>query len=68
LFRLRLTRRLLAAEVVKQHGSVRKASYQNLLIGAVVGGHDGYDNFADHRDNYEQTEPATYSNALLHGI
>ncbi|KAL5989306.1 Endoglucanase [Asimina triloba] len=46
----------------------RKASDPNLLMGAVVGGPDAYDNFGDERDNYEQTEPATYNNAPLIGI
>ncbi|KAK8537929.1 hypothetical protein V6N13_096274 [Hibiscus sabdariffa] len=46
----------------------RKASDPNVLTGAVVGGPDAYDNFADERDNYEQTEPATYNNAPLLGI
>ncbi|KAF8413317.1 hypothetical protein HHK36_001295 [Tetracentron sinense] len=45
-----------------------KASDPNLLTGAIVGGPDAYDNFADERDNYEQTEPATYNNAPLLGI
>jgi len=46
----------------------RKASDPNLLTGAIVGGPDAYDNFADERDNYEQTEPATYNNAPLLGL
>ncbi|XP_028774859.1 endoglucanase 6 [Neltuma alba] len=46
----------------------KKSSDPNLLTGAVVGGPDAYDNFADERDNYEQTEPATYNNAPLIGI
>ncbi|KAK4748670.1 hypothetical protein SAY87_015256 [Trapa incisa] len=46
----------------------RKSSDPNLLTGAIVGGPDAYDNFADHRDNYEQTEPATYNNAPLMGV
>ncbi|KAH6804380.1 glycosyl hydrolase 9C2 [Perilla frutescens var. frutescens] len=46
----------------------RKGSDPNLLTGAIVGGPDAYDNFADQRDNYEQTEPATYNNAPLLGI
>ena len=46
----------------------RKASNPNLLVGAVVGGPDAYDNFADQRDNYEQTEPATYNNVPLFGL
>ncbi|XP_047327647.1 endoglucanase 6 [Impatiens glandulifera] len=45
----------------------RKASDPNQLTGAIVGGPDAYDNFADQRDNYEQTEPATYNNAPLLG-
>ncbi|CAD5316263.1 unnamed protein product [Arabidopsis thaliana] len=46
----------------------RKGSDPNLLTGAIVGGPDAYDNFADRRDNYEQTEPATYNNAPLLGV
>ncbi|OVA01951.1 Glycoside hydrolase [Macleaya cordata] len=46
----------------------RKGSDPNVLTGAIVGGPDAYDNFADERDNYEQTEPATYNNAPLIGI
>lgn len=46
----------------------RKASDPNLLDGAIVGGPDAYDNFADERDNYEQTEPATYNNAPILGV
>ncbi|XP_057809984.1 endoglucanase 6-like [Salvia miltiorrhiza] len=46
----------------------RNASDPNTLTGAVVGGPDAYDNFADHRDNYEQTEPATYNTAPLLGV
>ncbi|KAL2527711.1 Endoglucanase 6 [Abeliophyllum distichum] len=46
----------------------RKSSDPNLLMGALVGGPDAYDNFADQRDNYEQTEPATYNNAPFLGI
>ncbi|KZV35180.1 endo-glucanase 2 family protein [Dorcoceras hygrometricum] len=46
----------------------RKGSDPNLLTGATVGGPDAYDNFADERDNYEQTEPATYNNAPLMGL
>ncbi|KAL5999027.1 Endoglucanase [Asimina triloba] len=46
----------------------RKASDPNLLMGAIVGGPDAYDNFADDRKNYEQTEPTTYNNAPLLGV
>ncbi|KAK1302334.1 Endoglucanase 6 [Acorus calamus] len=46
----------------------RKGSDPNLLDGALVGGPDAYDNFADERDNYEQTEPATYNNAPILGV
>ncbi|XP_056174192.1 endoglucanase 19-like isoform X2 [Syzygium oleosum] len=46
----------------------RKAGDPNLLTGAIVGGPDAYDNFADQRNNYEQTEPATYNNAPLLGV
>ncbi|KAL8201017.1 hypothetical protein R6Q57_012356 [Mikania cordata] len=46
----------------------RKASDPNLLTGAVIGGPDAYDNFADQRGNFQQTEPATYNNAPLLGV
>ncbi|RAL50995.1 hypothetical protein DM860_005351 [Cuscuta australis] len=45
-----------------------KNSDPNLLVGAIVGGPDAYDSFADHRDNFEQTEPATYNSAPLIGV
>ncbi|WVZ72841.1 hypothetical protein U9M48_021240 [Paspalum notatum var. saurae] len=46
----------------------RSGSNPNLLDGATVGGPDEYDNFADERDNYEQTEATTYNNAPLMGV
>ncbi|MCO5564930.1 hypothetical protein L7F22_018600 [Adiantum nelumboides] len=39
----------------------------NLLIGAVSGGPDNFDKYADDRSNYEQSEPALYINAPLVG-
>ncbi|TQD88759.1 hypothetical protein C1H46_025648 [Malus baccata] len=39
----------------------------NVLVGAVVGGPDSKDNFADDRNNYQQSEPATYINAPFVG-
>ncbi|RVW19462.1 Endoglucanase 3 [Vitis vinifera] len=39
----------------------------NILIGAVVGGPNHDDKFYDDRDNYAQSEPATYINAPLVG-
>ncbi|XP_019184956.1 PREDICTED: endoglucanase 1-like [Ipomoea nil] len=39
----------------------------NTLVGAVVGGPDNRDNFADDRNNYQQSEPATYINAPFVG-
>ncbi|XP_058732107.1 endoglucanase 6 [Vicia villosa] len=45
-----------------------KRSNTNILTGAIVGGPDAYDDFADERKNYEQTEPATYNNAPLIGV
>uniref|UniRef100_A0A0D3G4H0 Endoglucanase n=1 Tax=Oryza barthii TaxID=65489 RepID=A0A0D3G4H0_9ORYZ len=47
---------------------VRKAGNPNLVDGAVVGGPDEHDGFADERSNYEQTEAATYNNAPLVGV
>uniref|UniRef100_A0A0A9ES92 Endoglucanase n=1 Tax=Arundo donax TaxID=35708 RepID=A0A0A9ES92_ARUDO len=43
------------------------AADQNVLVGAVVGGPDARDAFADDRDSYGQSEPATYINAPLVG-
>ncbi|VFQ59806.1 unnamed protein product [Cuscuta campestris] len=40
----------------------------NPLVGAVVGGPDDGDNFADDRNNFAQSEPATYINAPLVGL
>lgn len=39
----------------------------NVLVGAVIGGPDSKDNFADDRNNYQQSEPATYINAPFVG-
>ncbi|GMI66014.1 cellulase 2 [Hibiscus trionum] len=39
----------------------------NVLVGAVIGGPDSKDNFADDRNNYQQSEPATYINAPFIG-
>uniref|UniRef100_A0A0D9VBK9 Endoglucanase n=1 Tax=Leersia perrieri TaxID=77586 RepID=A0A0D9VBK9_9ORYZ len=41
---------------------------RNVLVGAVVGGPDAGDAFADSRDNYAQAEPSTYTNAPLVGV
>eukprot|EP01018_Ginkgo_biloba_P032228 Gb_26728 [translate_table: standard] len=46
----------------------RQGSDPNVLVGALVGGPDQNDNFVDERDNYEQTEPATYNNAPMVGV
>ena len=39
----------------------------NVLEGAIVGGPDNRDNFADDRNNYQQSEPTTYINAPFVG-
>ncbi|XP_027101547.1 endoglucanase 1-like [Coffea arabica] len=39
----------------------------NILVGAILGGPDSRDNFADDRNNYQQSEPATYINAPFVG-
>ncbi|KAH6778742.1 glycosyl hydrolase 9B13 [Perilla frutescens var. hirtella] len=39
----------------------------NVLVGAILGGPDNRDTFADDRDNYQQSEPATYINAPFVG-
>ncbi|CAL4896239.1 unnamed protein product [Urochloa decumbens] len=46
----------------------RQAGNPNVLEGAVVGGPDEYDDFADERNNYQQTEAATYNTAPLLGV
>ena len=40
----------------------------NLLTGAVVGGPDIKDSYADSRSDYEHSEPTTYINAPLVGL
>lgn len=39
----------------------------NTLVGAIVGGPDSHDSFSDDRNNYQQSEPATYINAPFVG-
>ncbi|KAI0500756.1 hypothetical protein KFK09_018972 [Dendrobium nobile] len=39
----------------------------NVLVGAIVGGPDSSDGFADDRANYQQSEPSTYINAPMVG-
>lgn len=39
----------------------------NVLVGAILGGPDSSDNFADDRNNHQQSEPATYINAPFVG-
>eukprot|EP00249_Psilotum_nudum_P036831 c8844_g1_i2 orf=824-2725(-) len=46
----------------------RSGSDPNVLLGAVVGGPDHDDNYADDRVNYEQSEPATYNNGPIVGV
>lgn len=40
----------------------------NVLTGAILGGPDNRDSFADDRNNYQQSEPATYINAAVVGV
>jgi hypothetical protein len=40
----------------------------NVLVGAIVGGPDNRDDFVDDRNNYQQSEPATYINAPFVGV
>ncbi|OIW09400.1 hypothetical protein TanjilG_20997, partial [Lupinus angustifolius] len=40
----------------------------NDLVGAIVGGPDSNDNFSHDRNNYQQSEPATYINAPFVGV
>lgn len=39
----------------------------NVLVGAILGGPNSNDNFSDDRNNYQQSEPATYINAPFVG-
>ncbi|KAL5997296.1 Esterase/lipase/thioesterase [Asimina triloba] len=39
----------------------------NILVGSVIGGPDSNDNFADDRNNFQQSEPTTYINAPFVG-
>ncbi|KZV43052.1 hypothetical protein F511_41378 [Dorcoceras hygrometricum] len=40
----------------------------NVLVGAIIGGPDNRDNFSNDRNNYQQSEPATYINAPFVGV
>lgn len=40
----------------------------NVLVGAIIGGPDNRDNFLNDRNNYQQSEPATYINAPFVGV
>ncbi|XP_073306220.1 endoglucanase 1-like [Primulina huaijiensis] len=40
----------------------------NVLVGAIIGGPDNRDNFWNDRNNYQQSEPATYINAPFVGV
>ncbi|KAL3517414.1 hypothetical protein ACH5RR_020003 [Cinchona calisaya] len=44
-----------------------KSPNPNILVGAIVGGPDKQDRFADQRSDYEKSEPATYINAPFVG-
>ncbi|CAA3031045.1 endoglucanase 6 [Olea europaea subsp. europaea] len=52
-------RPLICCKIVEKWGFIT----HKIVTGALVGGPDAYENFVDQRDNYEQTEPATYNNA-----
>ncbi|XP_031262729.1 endoglucanase 1-like [Pistacia vera] len=43
------------------------SSNPNPLVGAILGGPDNKDSFSDDRNNYQQSEPATYINAPFVG-
>ncbi|KAH7280034.1 hypothetical protein KP509_37G049400 [Ceratopteris richardii] len=45
-----------------------KASDPNTHVGAIVGGPDENDNYADDRVNYDQSEPTTYNNGPIVGV
>ena len=40
----------------------------NVLVGAIVGGPDRNDNYADQRSDYQEAEPATANTAPLVGV
>lgn len=46
----------------------RRDPNPNVLVGAIVGGPDGRDNFRDVRGNYMQTEACTYNTAPMVGV
>ncbi|KAL3650767.1 Esterase/lipase/thioesterase [Castilleja foliolosa] len=50
-----------------QYGLYSASPNPNVLVGAVLGGPDNRDSFADDRINYQQSEPATYINAPFVG-
>lgn len=46
----------------------RQQPNPNVLVGAIVGGPDGDDEFRDRRGNYMQTEACTYNTAPMVGV
>ncbi|KAF1858655.1 hypothetical protein Lal_00044688 [Lupinus albus] len=50
-----------------KHIHHRGSPNPNDLVGTIVGGPDSNDNFSDDRNNYQQSEPATYINAPFVG-
>ncbi|XP_047975135.1 endoglucanase 11 [Salvia hispanica] len=50
------------------HWYGRRSPNPNVVVGAVVGGPDSKDEFADRRGNFMQTEACTYNTAPLVGV
>ena len=46
----------------------RSSSNPNIHVGAIVGGPDENDNYADDRQNFDQSEPTTYNSAPMIGL
>ncbi|KAG6518062.1 hypothetical protein ZIOFF_021463 [Zingiber officinale] len=46
----------------------RRGTNPNVVVGAIVGGPDGRDQFRDDRGNYMQTEACTYNTAPMVGL
>ncbi|MCO5549201.1 hypothetical protein L7F22_002667 [Adiantum nelumboides] len=57
-----------ACRVGYQTWYTSSASDPNVHVGAIVGGPDENDNYADDRENFDQSEPTTYNSGPMVGV
>lgn len=57
-----------ACRVGYQTWYTKSSGDPNVHVGAIVGGPDENDNYADDRENFDQSEPTTYNNGPIVGV